>query len=516
MLHSRLISVARTLAVAARQAAADQAGTYSMLFAISLIPLIAAGGLAVDYGRAQLVRDELQHAVDAAALATARKSNLEEAELKTYAEAFIAANSTFDPRTLDVTVAKTDTGIEVAARTASKTYLLPVLGYDEVELAASSGVMVGTGDIEVALVLDVTGSMCSNGVGPCSSSPKLDGLKAAAQQLIDTVVTGDQSQRSTRVSLVPFSTRVRVGPDGGGSVMMHAMTNLDPTWTGWYSHCTDWSGDGGSEDGGDWECHASETRHAVNWKVMPCVTDRFYNDPWSYVDTDAAPGPGTWLNAHGGDRAPLSWDSSDTPLESGAGNTPGDPATFWDYAPDGYCADVAEENELLPLTSDKELLTDRIDGLEAYGSTSGALGAAMAWYTLSPNWNGVFTGSSAPRSYAELAPDPLSGVPRLKKAVVLMTDGVFNTYRGWKNADQQTVSDWAVDVCENIRDAGIEIYTVGFALHELSEAERTIAEQTLHDCSSDASHYYDATTVSDLNQAFQAIGSRLSALRITR
>lgn len=499
-----------------RRAAADRSGTYAMLFAFSLVPIVAAAGLAVDYGRAQMVRDELQHAVDAAALATARKSNLEEAELKIYAESFIAANSTFDPGALDVSVTKTDTGIAVSATTSTKTYLLPVLGYETVALSASSGVMVGTGDIEVALVLDVTGSMCADGVGPCNSSPKLDGLKLAAQQLIDTVVTGDQSQRSTRVSLVPFSTRVRVGPDGGGSVLMHAMTDLDPTWTGWYYQCIDGSGDGGSEDGGDWVCYQYQAVHAVNWKVMPCVTDRFYNDTDSYGATDAAPGPGTWLNAHGGDRTPFSWDSADAPMSDRRGTTPGDPSTNWNYVPNGDCADVAEENELVPLTSDKELLTDRIDGLRAYGSTSGALGAAVGWYTVSPNWNGVFTGSSAPRSYAELAPDPLSGVPHLKKAVVLMTDGVFNTYRGWKEADQQTVSDWAVDVCENMHQAGIEVYTVGFALNELTLAERTIAEQTLHDCSTDASHYYDATTVDDLTQAFQAIGSRLSALRITQ
>ena len=499
-----------------RRAPADQSGAYAMLFALSMIPIVAATGLAVDYGRAQVVRGELQHAVDAAALASARKSNLEEAELQTYAETFIAANSSFDLDNLDVNVTKTDTGIAVSATTITKTYLLPVLGYDQVSLSASSGVMVGTGDIEVALVLDVTGSMCSDGVGPCTSGPKLDGLKSAAQALVDTVVTGDQSQRSTRVSLVPFSTRVRVGPDGGGTALMDAMTGLDPTWSGWYDQCTSGSGGGGSEDDGGWVCHASQAIPVADWKIMPCVTDRFYNSTDSYGATDAAPGPGTWLNAHGGDRFPVSYDSANSPIASGTGTSAADPSPFWNYVPDGDCADVAEDNELLPLTSDKQVLSDRIDALQAFGSTSGALGAAMGWYTLSPNWNGVFTGSSAPRTYADLTPDPQTGVPQLKKAVVLMTDGVFNTYRGWKGADQQTVSDWAVEVCENMHQAGIEVYTVGFALNELTNAERTIAEQTLHACSTDASHYYDASTVAELTQAFQAIGSRLSALRITQ
>jgi Flp pilus assembly protein TadG len=498
-----------------RRAAADTSGAYAMAFALALVPIVAAAGLAVDYGRAQVVRDELQHAVDAAALAAARQSTLEENELKDYAMSLIVANSSFKADDVDLAVTKTAEGVAVAASIVTQTYLMPILGYDQLNLSASSSVMVGTGDIEVALMLDVTGSMCADGVGPCSSSPKLNGLKAAAQALVDTVVTGDQSQRATRVSLVPFSTRVRVGPDGGGSALMQAMTGLDPTWTGWYEECTDWSGSGGSEDEGNWVCNASQTKHAVNWKVMPCITDRFYNDPWGYGPTDAGPATGTWLNGHGGDRFPLSRDSADTPFTSGAGQTPGDPSFSWTYASDGYCADVSEKSQLLPLTSDRDLLTDRINDLEAFGSTAGALGTAVAWYTLSPNWSGVFTGASAPKSYADLAPDPLSGVPRLKKAAVLMTDGVYNTYRGWKGAGQQEVSGWAVDVCENMKAEGIEIYTVGFALNELTEAERTIAEQTLHDCSTDASHYYDATTVAELTQAFQTIGSRLSALRIT-
>ena len=232
---------------------------------------------------------------------------------------------------------------------------------------------------------------------------------------------------------------------------------------------------------------------------------------------DAAPSSGNWLNAHGGDRSPHSWDSTDTPLTSDIGQTPADPSENWNYHEDGYCENAAETNVLMPLTSDKVALTNRIAGLEAYGSTGGSLGTAMAWYTWSPNWNGVFTGASAPASYADLADDPITGVPKLQKVAVLMTDGVYNTYRGWKDADQQTVSDWSLEVCTNMKAAGIEVYTVGFSLDELDPAERLIAEATLRDCSTDAmTHYYDAETVAELTQAFQVIGSKLSALRITR
>lgn len=46
-------------------------GTVAVLFGILMIPLIVAGGVAVDYGRAAIVQAALQHTVDAAALAGA-------------------------------------------------------------------------------------------------------------------------------------------------------------------------------------------------------------------------------------------------------------------------------------------------------------------------------------------------------------------------------------------------------------------------------------------------------------
>jgi hypothetical protein len=56
--------------------------------------------------------------------------------------------------------------------------------------------------------------------------------------------------------------------------------------------------------------------------------------------------------------------------------------------------------KIVPLTSDKKTLTSQIDGYVAAGSTAGQIGLAMGWYTVSPKWNSVFTGDSAPASYS--------------------------------------------------------------------------------------------------------------------
>ena len=88
-----------------------------------------------------------------------------------------------------------------------------------------------------------------------------------------------------------------------------------------------------------------------------------------------------------------------------------------------------------------------------------------------------------------------NGRPLLRKVAVLMSDGVYNTVRGWKDQNQQTVSNSAKAICTNMKAQGIEIFTVGLALDELTTTERAIAENTLQSCGTDLSHFYSTLNV---------------------
>ena len=340
----------------------------------------------------------------------------------------------------------------------------------------------------------------------------MDGLKAAAKDLVEIAVSSNQSTFTSKVSLIPFSTRVRVGPDGGGGAMMKALTNLDAAWNGWFNICKQGTGSNGSEDAGNWACQQYASELQANWKVMPCVTDRFYNGAGGFDATDVAPGANRWLNAHGGDRMTLSSDSTDQAPANKKGLLKSDPADNWNYDPTGSCSDVDPKNQMMPLTADKSALKSRINDLVAYGATAGALGTAWASYTLSPNWSPIFSGASAPASYGDLTVIQASGAPLLRKVAVLMTDGGYNTYRGWKGQNQQEVSNYALQVCSNMKVRGIEIYTVGFALDQLTANERTIAEATLKACGTDLQHFYDTLNVSQLQAAFRDIALQLSSI----
>lgn len=514
----------------------DSSGNVAMLFALLALAVMVCAGGAIDFGRWLHASRQTKAAVDSAVLAGARVMQVSGSSAASVNNAKLAANRYYQENvkdrfaidgadTIQFDTSDNNTAFSASGNVNLATPILNLIGISHLPLMkdsearhamaklASGG--QGGSNIEVSMMLDVTGSMCSDGEGPCNSGNKMDALKAAAKDLIDIVVWDDQSNATSKVAIVPFSTRVRVGPDGGGSVRMKQMTNLDATWSGWYKDCIQSHGGGGSEGEGNWVCDQYQVQQVTNWKVMPCVTDRYF-DSGGYDYTDDAPGSNKWLNAHDGGRMVRGGDSSNAASGSKKGVNAGDPAEHWNFNGDGDCADVGPSNEIMPLTADKTALKNRVDQLQAYGATAGALGTAWSWYTLSPNWSSIWTGTSIPESYGDLTTLQANGAPKLRKVAVLMSDGVYNTYRGWKGQDQQGMSNHAKQLCTNMKAQGIEVFTVGFALDELSGSERTIAEDTLRSCGSDVNHFYNALNNIQLTESFRDIALKLSSLYLAR
>src|SRR5262249_49808535 len=112
------------------------------------------------------------------------------------------------------------------------------------------------------------------------------------------------------------------------------------------------------------------------------------------------------------------------------------PQAFTDAAPSAIAlvganypapSNPCPPNTILPLTNNKTLLKGQIDLLQAAGSTAGHLGVAWGWYLLSPNWGYLWPAESQPAPYSGLADLDARGLPLLRKIVILMTDGEFNT-----------------------------------------------------------------------------------------
>lgn len=506
----------------------DTSGSVSLLFGMITLLMFSFIGAAVDYSRWNNARSRTSDALDAALLTAGRALQT----ARTREEAIAIAEKTFlenaknrlnlvSPK-VRVTVAPDGTALEASASGKLRTPFMGLLRVGALDVKATSRVGFGFGsagggsDLEISLMLDVTGSMCNDGTGPCSTSAKLDALKVAASDLVNIVKQGGSGAPNVRIALVPFSTRVRIGvaQDVAAENLMTDLTDLQPRISGWYKqwdNCT--GGTVSSEDPGTGSCSSWTAQYIAEAVIIPCVTDRTGPDEF----TDAAPGAGRWLNGADGTRRPIAWDSEGTPIAAGdgTGTSAADPTDLWDYNFDGVCWDVEAPNIVLPLTPDKDTVLQRINDLVGYGSTAGALGTAWTWYTLSPSWATIWPADSTPGSYADTAPSG-SNPPALRKIAVLMTDGLYNTHRGWKGSDPAMVSNNAKSICANMKAQGIEIYTIGFNLDSLSAADKARALDTLQSCGTDIQHFYDALNTEQLKQSFRDIAMQLSQLYIAR
>jgi Flp pilus assembly protein TadG len=552
----------------------DTRGGISVVFGFALLILSVCVGAAIDYGRWASARQQTQNAVDAALLAASRVAQLT-------GDSTLAINAANEHYSKMKSADLTNDGItfvsgaslndwKVTGAAAVPTPFLTLIGMAAlpVKPRASASVALGGADdssLEISLMLDLTGSMCPAGTDPCSSGPKIDALKKAATDLVNLVVWDNQTTTTSRVALVPFANQIRVGADGSaeGAHMMKKLTNLNRYYKAHVWECSEWvvtgsPGSGGTSEGGGsggqtWTC--PEDRYIfpeVNMQVVPCVTDRFRHQQWAHWAnngtndlqwnlSDAKPGHDEWLNAADGSRMPASETSSDINPSSGTGkgqakNPSAPPAVrkndawkSWSYNDTGSCWGSPVNNIIMPLTSDKTALIDRINGFEAHGPTGGAMATQWAWYMLSPNWDHVWPDDSKPGSYAELEETTASGAPKLKKIAVLLTDGVYNTYRNSNGQNATLMSNYAQKVCREMKAAGITIYTVGFGLNELSEAEQLVATTTLKECSTNHTiedgsvvfNFYNVNTGTPeetalgLKGAFRDIGLQLTKLRLT-
>ena len=192
----------------------------------------------------------------------------------------------------------------------------------------------------------------------------------------------------------------------------------------------------------------------------------------------------------------------------------------------GSCNNTSND-VVVALTNDKTALKNSITNLDLGGGTSGHLGTAWAWYTLSPNWASVFPASSAPALNTDPAscvetPDPALCTYKLNKIAILMTDGEYNeeytvdgvatgsSGAGSTPANASSVVQ-AKALCDGMKAKGLLVYTVGFDL-----GGNQTAINTLSYCAQDASHFYQAANGSELKQAFRDIALKISDLYLSK
>ncbi len=190
----------------AKSFAMNSSGNVAIMFALAVLPIIAAVGAAIDFGRLVSVKTELAAALDSASLAAASSRGATDAQRQVIALNMFK-NNMANNKAADLTTSAifTVSGSSVVgeAHAQMSALMMGAIGFSSLDLVARNQVGIGgTKKAEIAFVLDYSGSMAD----PAGGQVKYIAMGQAATKLIDTLTAPDPSKM--KFALVPFSQAV--------------------------------------------------------------------------------------------------------------------------------------------------------------------------------------------------------------------------------------------------------------------------------------------------------------------
>jgi Flp pilus assembly protein TadG len=180
-------------------------GNVAVTFAITVLPITAGIGGAIDFARSSSVAVEMQTAIDSGVLAAASLSQARDPEdvVRAYIEAAIQDYGGVI-ESLQVTV-DSDTSFNsrrvlATANVKIPTMLLGVAGIEYIYVQRQAEAFEQLMDIEIALVLDISSSMRGS---------KIDDLREASIDFVNAVLD-DDNRDYTSVSIIPYGGTVKL------------------------------------------------------------------------------------------------------------------------------------------------------------------------------------------------------------------------------------------------------------------------------------------------------------------
>ncbi len=194
-----------------RALVSDQRGGVAIVFALSLLPLFAAGGLAVDYAKAERLRSRLQAAADSAALAAGSALGLDVTGRIAHGARVFTSNISVEFGTITPNINIDGDGIvTVSAGAPSENSLMKVLGYDHIDVSVVSRSKGAGASGEIVLVLDYSSSMTSDAGG---GKERWQAMRDAAIDMIERLTNGLPNP-ALKIGLVPFADGVYLSLPG--------------------------------------------------------------------------------------------------------------------------------------------------------------------------------------------------------------------------------------------------------------------------------------------------------------
>jgi len=431
----------------------DQRASMSIVAALSAIPLIVAGGAAIDLERAINARTALRASLDSAALYAASLTDTNNATLTTKAQPYMTANyhNSSEGVVNNFKIVLTGKTVVATADVSLNTVFMSLIGTNTIDISQSSTVVKQGAKLEVAVVLDNSGSMNDAG--------KMTALRGATSSLITQLQGIATSPQDVFVAMVAFDDAVNIGTSSVPAA------SID--WSD-YGTCTIGrrGGNAGITQatcGGTWTPHTVAQRSSWNG----CVTDR-------------------------GDVAAVSSGNYDINAVAPVSTIAASKFPAVDYTTSGYnyCPQAS-----MGLSTNWSGMQTFASNMTPLASTNQNIGLVHGWMAL----NGV-----GPFTTPALDPNAT-----YKKALILLSDGL-NTVNRWTYGYSNPIDTRQALACQAMKNEGIILYTV--QVNTAGDPTSTV----LQGCASDASKFFQVTQASDINAVLNAIGTNLASIHISR
>lgn len=170
---------------------------------IILMIMLFAGGMAVDLMRYESERTRIQATADAAALAAASMRQTRDAT-EVVEDWFARADLSHAlTRVVPDTTSLNYRRVRVETRTTTRPYFMHMMGVDQLSSAGIGSAEERRTNVEISLVLDVSGSM---------DGTRIQRLRTAAVEFVENTLADDTENRVS-ISLVPYNGQVDIGPN---------------------------------------------------------------------------------------------------------------------------------------------------------------------------------------------------------------------------------------------------------------------------------------------------------------
>jgi hypothetical protein len=385
----------------------DETGSIGIFMVFMFVLMFMFGGIAVDVMRFETRRVALQQTMDRAALAAASLTQTGDGRAiaqEWFDKTDVAGGLDMVDYDEPTILAVNDAGLRrvtIDSRIRSYNYFIGKFYNDGtrdityLEGPALSEAAQGVSDIEVMLVLDITGSM-GDPVVDGEDETKIDALRDAATEFVN-IVKGNDSKNGISIGIVPYAAQVNVPVE---LRQQFSEANVS-TWDG--------TANAGVPD--------------INCLEFPTS---------SYATTGFSLGTTVRMAAVADSNSGTTNTSRYVPVADGA-PVPTSRACTTNEEDDETPWVDAEVNKVLLPTKNIQPVLDKIDRLTANGNTYIAVG--MRWAT-------ALIDEAAKPIYTAIGDSTVQGRPdtnastRTRKIIILMTDGshvtnnyIYDTYK---------------------------------------------------------------------------------------